>query len=105
MCALGQHDETYQQPSARVKRRRAETGSVIGPARAPKPRPPSRGVIKTRRAALHADLEATKAPDFVPDAEFNPEQMELLPRDQQQLPDHLVTTPDDGVYRYWVGRD
>lgn len=91
MCSLGHHEEAYAQPSQRVTRRRAETGSSAGPARPPRPRRATGKQLMERRKGKHAELrdQLTKEKNTTP---FDAEQLDLIPirPDEQQLPDHII---------------
>lgn len=113
MCSLGHREEAYAQPSQRVTRRRAETGSSAGPARLPRPRRATGKQLMERRKGKHAELrdQLTKEKNTTPfDAEqLGFDNLEPLPRDMQQLPDHLIA---ERIERdrtepryYWQERD
>ena len=109
MCSLGHHEDAYATPTARVRRRRAESASVIGPSRPPKHRL-SRKELAKRRAAVRADLEACR--DMPPAPEYGDmEQLELIPPHEQNLPeDHMprsgrVGLPDPSTLYYSAARE
>ena len=83
-------------PAVGASGRNARGGSFTGQWQQPH-RKPTRAEIAAARAKVRADLEKTKAAkeagvpvdDLYPDFE----QLELIPRDQQQLPDQYLRTP------------
>lgn len=93
MCSLGHHDAPDK------PKRRHLSGMVEAVAETP------RAVLKHRKNELHDALRAEI--DGEPVDEFAVyEQYELIPRDQQQLPDHLVDAarePPPGVW--WIEKD